>query len=159
MADGGTCRRTGQRSTAGVAEQVQHLYRAACGTDLFGVPCPVDSLLREHAGVLEAGGADDEGELILALAAANLPLFGQTALVLPLAAALIGAVVHRICLCPQGALLRRFPHHLRVRADEDGLPPALQTVAVGGIQQFVIFPGICRAHGVLPSFTVPEYVC
>ena len=157
MADGGTCRRTGQRGTAGVAEQVQHLYRAACGTDFFCVPCPVDSLLREHAGVLEAGGADDESELILALAAADLPLFGQTALVLPLAAALIGAVINSICLCPQGALLGRFPHHLRVRADEDGLTPALQTVAVGGIQQFIVFPGICRAHSVLPSLLSVSY--
>ena len=157
MADGGTCRRTGQRGTAGVAEQVQHLYRAACGTDFFGVPCPVDGLLREHAGVLEASGADDEGELILALAAADLPLFGQTALVLPLAAALIGAVINSICLCPQRALLGRFPHHLRVRADEDGLTPALQTVAVGGIQQFIVFPGICRAHSVLPSLFSVSY--
>ncbi len=36
MADGSTRRRAGQRGTAGVAEQVQHLYRAACGADLLG---------------------------------------------------------------------------------------------------------------------------
>ena len=32
----------------------------------------------EHASVLEAGGADDESELILPFAAADLPLFRQT---------------------------------------------------------------------------------
>ncbi len=35
MADGGTGSRTGQRGAAGVAEQVQHLHRAACGADLL----------------------------------------------------------------------------------------------------------------------------
>ena len=151
MADGGTRRRAGQRGTTGVAEQVQHLHGAAGGANFLLVPGPVDGLLREHAGVLEAGGADDEGELILALAAADLPLFGQAALVFPLAAALIGAVVHRIRLGPQRALLGGLPHHLRVRADENGLAPALQPVALGGIQQFIVFPGICRAHSVLLS--------
>ena len=46
---------------------------------------------------------------------------------------------------------------LRVRADEDGLTPAFQTVAVGGIQQFIVFPGICRAHSVLPSLLSVSY--
>ena len=152
MADGGTGSGTGQRSAAGVAKQVQHLHRAVCGADLLLVPRPVDRLFREHAGVLEAGGADDKGELILPLAAADLPLFRQTAAVLPLAAALIGAVVDGICLCPQGALLGGLPHHLRVGADEQSFSPAFQPVAVGGIQQFVVFPSICRAHSVLLPF-------
>ena len=100
MADGGTCRRTGQRGTAGELNRFSTFTGRPAARIFLGVPCPVDGLLREHAGVLEAGGADDEGELILALAAADLPLFGQTALVLPLAAALIGAVINSICLCP-----------------------------------------------------------
>ena len=158
MADGGTRRRTGQRGTAGVAKQVQHFYRASGSTDLLGVPGPVDGLLREDAGVLEAGGAHDEGQLLLSLAAADLPFFGQPAAVLPLAAALVGAVVHGVRLGPQGALPGRFPHHLRVRPDEDGLSPSLQPVAAGSIQQLIIFPGICRAHSVL-LFTVSEFVC
>ena len=87
MADSSTRSGTGQRCAAGVAKQVQHLDRAACRTDLSGVPGPVDSLLREHAGVLEAGGADDEGQLVLALTAGDLPLLRQTAAVLPLSAA------------------------------------------------------------------------
>ena len=146
MADSSARSGTGQRCAAGVAKQVQHLDRAACRTDLSGVPGPVDSLLREHAGVLEAGGADDEGQLVLALTAGDLPLFRQTAAVLPLTAALIGAVVDGIGLGPERALLLGFPHHLRVGPDEDGLSPALQAVAAGGIQQLVIFPTICRAH-------------
>ena len=153
MADGSTGSGASQRSAAGVAEEVQHLYRAVRGADLLLVPRPVDRLLREHAGVLEAGGADDKGELILPLAAADLPLFRQTAAVLPLAAALIGAVVDGICLCPQGALLGGLPHHLRVGADEQSFSPAFQPVAVGGIQQLVVFPSICRAHSVLLPFT------
>mgnify|MGYP007061159274 CR=1 FL=1 len=65
MADGSTGSGASQRSAAGVAEEVQHLHRAVRGADLLLVPRPVDRLLREHAGVLEAGGADDEGQLIL----------------------------------------------------------------------------------------------
>ena len=156
MADGSTGSGTGQRSAAGVAKQVQHLHRAVCGADLLLVPRPVDRLFREHAGVLEAGGADDKGELILPLAAADLPLFRQTAAVLPLAAALIGAVVDGICLCPQGALLGGLPHHLRVGADEQSFSPAFQPVAVGGIQQLIVFPSICRAHSVLLPFTASK---
>ena len=114
MADGGPGSGAGQRGTAGVAEQVQHLHRATGGADLLLVPGPVDGLLREHTGVLEAGGAHNEGEPVVPFAAVDLPLFGQAALVLPLAAALIGAVVYGIRLGPQRALLRCFPHHLRV---------------------------------------------
>ena len=65
MADGSARRRTGQRCTAGVAEEVQNFNGPACGADLPGVPCPVDGLLREDAGVLTyivgdlgAGGMD-----------------------------------------------------------------------------------------------------
>ena len=65
MADGSARRRTGQRCAAGVAEEVQNFNGPACGADLPGVPGPVDGLLREDAGVLETGGADDEGQLIL----------------------------------------------------------------------------------------------
>ena len=57
-----------------------------------------------------------------------------------------------ICLCPQGALLGGLPHHLRVGADEQSLSPAFQPVAVGGIQQLIVFPSICRAHSVLLPF-------
>ena len=151
MADGSTGSGTGQRSAAGVAEEVQHLHRAVRGADLLLVPRPVDRLLREHAGVLEAGGADDEGQLILPFSTGDLPLFGQTAAVLPLAAALIGAVVNGVRLGPEGALLGRLPHHLRVRPDKQRLAPAFQSVAVGGIQQLVVFPCICRAHMRPPS--------
>ena len=48
----------------------------SCSEDL-PEEIPVDRLLREHAGVLEAGGAHDEGQLLLSLAAADLPLFRQ----------------------------------------------------------------------------------
>ncbi len=61
MADGGPRRGASQGSAAGVAEEIQHLYRAACRTDLLSVPCPVDGLFREKASMLEAGGADDKG--------------------------------------------------------------------------------------------------
>ena len=151
MADGGPGSRTGQRSAAGVAEEVQHPDGAACGADLLCVPRPVDGLFGEDAGMLEAGGADDEGQLILPFAAADLPLFGQTAAVLPLTTALIGAVVDGVCLGPERALLGRLPHHLRVRPDQQRLTPAFQPVAVGGIQQLVVFPCICRAHMRPPS--------
>ena len=151
MADGSARRRAGQRCTAGVAEEVQNFNGPACGADLPGVPGPVDGLLREDAGVLEAGGADDKGQFILPFSTGDLPLFGQTAAVLPLASALIGAVVNGVRLGPEGALLGRLPHHLRVRPDKQRLAPAFQPVAVGGIQQLVVFPCICRAHMRPPS--------
>ena len=44
-----------------------------------------------------------------------------------------------------------WPHHLRVRPDKQRLAPAFQPVAVGGIQQLVVFPCICRAHMRPPS--------
>ena len=108
----------------------------------FLVPGPVDGLFREDAGVLEAGGADDERQVL----PLNLPFLGQFFVVVPLAAAFGGAVIDRVGLGPQGADLVIFPDNLRVGADQDGLAPTLQPVVVGGVQQLVIPPGVGRAH-------------
>ena len=142
MGDGGARGQAGQRRTARVAEEVQHTDGAASGLDLFLVPGPVHGLLRENASVLEAGGADDEGQVI----PMDLPFLGQLFVVIPLAAALGGAVVDGIGLGPQRAGLVVFPDDLRVGTNEQGLAPALQSVVVGGIQQLIIPPGISRAH-------------
>ena len=104
MADGGTCRRTGQRGTAGVAEQVQHADGTASLPYLFLVPCPVHGLLRENAGVLEARGADDQRQIV----PVDLPFLRQLFVVIPLPAALGRAVIDSVGLGPQRAGLVVF---------------------------------------------------
>ena len=133
---------TGQRSAAGVAKQVQNADGAARRLDLFLIPRPVYGLLGEYTRVLKAGGADHQIQII----PADLPFLGQTAAVFPFAAALDRAVIHGIRLVPQIAHGLVFPHHLRVRAHQQGAAPALKSVAAGGIDEFIVFPLICRAH-------------
>src|SRR5699024_7906219 len=102
--------------------------------DLAPVPGPVDRLLGEHAGVLESGGADDQCQPAVPLAAVDLPALGQGAAVLPAAPALVGAVIDRVGPGPQGALGLALPDHLGVGPDQKGAPPPLQPVAAGGVQ-------------------------
>ena len=134
MADRCPGRGAGQGGPAGVAEQVQHPDGPARGPDLAPVPGPVHRLLGEHAGVLEAGGADDQGQPVLPFAAVDLPALGQGAAVLPAAPALVGAVVHGVGPGPEGALGLALPDHLGVGPDQQGRPPPFQPVAPGGVQ-------------------------
>ena len=114
MGDRGTGRKARQRGAARVAKEVQHADRPAGRADLFLIPRPVDGLLRKDAGVLEAGGADDQGQVV----PVDLPLLGQPFVVIPLPAALGGAVVDGISVCPQRAGFGIFPDDLRVRSDQ-----------------------------------------
>ena len=59
----------------------------------------------------------------------NLPLLRQIE-ELPLAAALVRAVIVAVQLLPVRISEGRLPDNLRIRATEDVLPPALQLVAV-----------------------------
>ena len=82
---------------------------------------------REHAGVLEAGGADDEGQLVLALTAGYLPLLRQTAAVLQM------CIRDSLCV---GHHPQRVRHHRclsRGRIRPDPRPPDAAAADVSGI--------------------------
>ena len=128
-------RRTGAGRAAGVAEQVQHADGAVRLADEARHPVPVHRLLREQAGVLEAGGAHVELQLAILHAPALRQLFEE----LPLAAALGGAVVVGVRLRPELGLLLR-PDRLGIGAAQYDVLPALQLLAVAGIDDLVILP-------------------
>ena len=147
MGHAGTGGQAGQCCAAGVAEQVEHLDGTVGSLDLFLVPGPVHSLLREDAGMLKAGGADDQRQVL----PFDVPLLGQLFVVVPLAAALSGTVIDGVCPGPQGADFLVFPDDLRVGADEQRFAPAFQAVMIRCVDQLVIDPGIGGAHQHTPG--------
>ena len=115
MSDGRTGLRCCNCGTAGISEQVEDFNfsagRHSVSNDLTE-PVPVDGLLREEAGMLEVKGFEPEGQIFVV----DRPLLGKVS-ELPLAAALIAAVIMRVGISPFSAA-RRIPDHLRVRTDQ-----------------------------------------
>ena len=119
----GGCR---QRGAAGVGEQVQHPYRAPGIGNLLTDKIPVRRLLRKHTGMLEIHGLDVKGQVIPIF---DLPAFRQM-VVCPVAAAGVGADISGVKLPPLGGSAGRIPDYLRVRAHQNIVAPAFQTLAV-----------------------------
>ena len=136
-----------QGGAAAVGKEVQHPHRAVGRRHLFPDKVPVGSLLREHAGVLEVHGLHVEGQVV---PVANLPPLGQL-MVRPVSAAGIGADIAGIVLFPLGGGMGRAPDDLGIRANQNVFSPALQALAVRGIQHLIILPLIRNPqHGLSP---------
>ena len=58
----------------------------------------------------------------------------------PVSAAGVGTVINRIGFVPHRVLFFRLPNDLGVGANQRDAPPALQTLAAGAVEQFIIFP-------------------
>src|SRR5690606_10126482 len=132
----------GAGGRAGVAEEVEHVDLAAGGAgglDAGGAPFPVDGLLGEETGVLEAGGRDAEGQPERLIA--NGPVVGQGTLEFPTAAALVAAVVEAVPVFPRGAAAFG-PDDLRVGTHEGVRAPTFLFHAVAAVEQLVVFPTI-----------------
>ena len=71
----------------------------------------------------------------------NLPLLRQIKK-LPFAAALAAAVIVAIHFFPAFVFFGGIPDNLRVRADQQVVPPALQFFALGAVYYFIIVPFI-----------------
>ena len=127
----------GAGGAAGVGEQVQDPggFAAALppGLKPVGHKVPVHRLLREQARVLEARGPDDEGEAPVA----DGPALRELPLELPVAAAGLGPVVHRVRL-----MFAHGPHGLGVGPQQHEAAPALQLVAVARVQYLEILPTV-----------------
>ena len=149
MTDRRTGIQAGQGGAAGVGEEVQHRDGPSRAPDQGTEQIPVDRLLMEQAGVLEAGRGNFEGQLPVL----NLPALGKFGEVFPLTAAFAGAVIMGIGAASL-AVPGSVPDDLRVRADEGHLSPALQLFSVRGIQQGVVLPIGCNAHTGTPLYNI-----
>ena len=96
--------------------------------------------------MLESHGAEDELEIV---SVADVPLSGEVILD-PCSATRMGAAVDAVGALPQGRGGAILPDDLRVGTDEDVFPPPLQTLAVGGVDEFVVFPVISDPHDISP---------
>ena len=138
----GTGFQAGNRGTAGIGKQVEHLYRTVSALDHTTHQIPIHSLFREQAGVLKAHGLDVKSQVLIA----HLPHSRNALKGLPLATA--GAGAHIACprLCPQAVLPRAIPDHLWVRTNQDFSGPTLQLFAGRAVYQFIIFPVTGYTH-------------
>ena len=125
-----------QSGTAGVSKQVQHPHGAAGVCALLPDKIPVSSLLREYTGVLEVHGLDIKRQIILV---SDLPAIRQLMLG-PVTAAGIGADITGIVALPFRRAVRGVPDDLGIGPHQNVLAPALQALAVGRIQNPIIFP-------------------
>ena len=138
-------RGTGEGGAAGIPEQVKHPDRPAGSPDEDGHPLPVDGLFREQAGMLEAHGFETEPQprkTQLRSVVSDLPHVGQRAQPFPMAAARPRAVITGMSFLPERVGPGGIPQDLRVGADEEDLPPPLQTLTGRAVNQLVILPTI-----------------
>ena len=144
----------GQRGPARVGKEVEHAWRAApcaCGADALLHEGPVGRLLREQPRMLEAGGLYVEFQVVQADDPALRQLFAE----FPVPAAGVAAHVGGLRRVPQGGV-GFGPDHLRVRAAQHDIAPALQLFAVAGVQHLVIAPLIAKKHVIRSSSSVGE---
>ena len=106
--------------------------------DLFPDEIPVGSLLRENTCVLEIHRLDIECQIVFIM---DLPAFRQMMLC-PVAAAGVGADITGIITLPFGSGTGGIPDDLRIRADQNLVPPTFQTFTGSGIQNLIFFPSI-----------------
>ena len=144
---GGTRVGGGHGGTSRIGEEVEHLDLTVgvlgLGlTDQAREPVPVGGLLGEQTRMLEAHGAQDEAKIVTV---PDLPLGGEIVLD-PGTAACVGTAVHSVGLSPQGGGGAVLPDDLGIGADEDILPPPLQALSVGGVDELVVFPVIGYPH-------------
>ena len=124
-----------------VCKQIEHADGPAGISDQSGKPIPVYRLFREKTGVLEAHRAQQKTQFSVRY----LPLLRQF-IFDPTAAAGYGASVYAIRMLPRGMHGGTLPDDLRIRTDQDIIPPPFQTFAVRGVQQFIFFPLISNPH-------------
>ncbi len=135
------CRRARHRCAASVSKEIEHFDRSARVLNQSCHPVPVDRLLGEQAGMLEAGGLDVEFQIFIV----DRPLFRQLFLKLPFAAALIRAMIMCIHPIPFCRALHR-PDRLRIGTAQYHAAPALQLFAASGIDDLIILPSVCNKH-------------
>ena len=141
MAHAGPGSGAGHRGSAGVGEQVEHVHRPAGLPDLLLGPVPVGGLLRKQAGVLEVHGLDIKGE---AAVGDGPPL--RHRLVLPLSPAAGGAGIPARVALPAPVGPGGVPNGLGIRPDQKLVPPALQFLPAGAVDQFIVLPLVGKPH-------------
>src|SRR5699024_2764413 len=99
---------------------------------------PIDSLLGEQPGVLEAHQFERKAQA----APAYLELAGHSALELPRAAAGVASAIDGVDALVTFKVEPRRPYHLRVGTKQHQLAPALQLEAAAGRKDAIVVPAL-----------------
>ncbi len=151
------CGRSAQRCTPCVGKKVEYPDPAG-GIPVQGLsdnrrgPVPVDGLFREEPGVFETEGLQMKCQVLAAEAAVlDIPFLGQPG-EFPLSAAFRTSVIVSVWLFPAAVFPCGIPDHLRIRAYQYIISPALKFFTGGGIEDFIVLPVVCDPHNVKVSF-------
>ena len=150
MCDACSCSCCSHGSSSGVGKQVQNLRLSSFRAGLLQdrrEPVPVDRLLREKSGVLEAERLQHEMTLLTVSGVGDHPFLGKGE-EFPVSATAFAAVIMSVRTIPVMSLPGR-PDYLRVGTDQTIFAPALQLLSAGGVQYFIIFPLIGKPHNAL----------
>ena len=126
MTHGSTCFRAGKSCSARIRKQVQYIYLTSGTAYLIRHKVPVYSLLGEKSGMLESGRADIECERTVTY----LPAVGKLFPELPLAAALVRAVIMTVCTFPERVFFIGFPYYLGVGSHKGNFSPFFELFSV-----------------------------
>ena len=137
------CRCRQSRTTC-ICKKIQHLHRTSRIADLIAKPVPIHSLLRKKPGMLKTKRFQIKGKSLIM----NIPLLGQIK-ELPFTAALLTSVIMPVHMLPALIHLRRIPYNLRIRPHQKIIPPTLQLLPTGSINNLIIFPSICNPHCII----------
>src|SRR5690554_280666 len=107
MADRGSCGQAGAGGASRVGKQVQNINRTLCLCYGAGHPIPVDRLLREKTGMLEARGLHPEPEIAIG----NGPAFRHGLFKFPLAAPASAPVVDAVDILPDSGWFGPWPYN------------------------------------------------
>ena len=133
-----------QSRTTCICKKIQHLHRTSRIADLIAKPVPIHRLLRKKPGMLKTKRFQIKGKSLIM----NIPLLGQIKK-LPFTAALLTSVIMPVHMLPALIHLRRIPYNLRIRPHQKIIPPTLQLLPTGSINNLIIFPSICNPHRII----------